>query len=98
MLSEYASFRQNLTTVPLYDTLGDEAIIHICNQTEMTIVIASNDRALNLLRLKDQISTLKTLILMDESVSEELSKQAADKNVELIKLADIEKVSFPMAA
>ncbi|KCV71153.1 hypothetical protein H696_02103 [Fonticula alba] len=64
-LGELGSYTKNLCTVPLYDTLGDESIVFIINQTEMTLVFATCDKAANLLRLKERIPTLKTIILMD---------------------------------
>ena len=47
ILSEYACYYNNFVTVPLYDTLGDEAIEHICNQTEMRLIVASNDKVMH---------------------------------------------------
>lgn len=44
VMAEYACYRLNLVTVPLYDTLGDEAIEHICNQTEMKLIVASKEK------------------------------------------------------
>lgn len=41
VMGEYACYALNLVTVPLYDTLGDDAIVHICNQTEMKVAIVS---------------------------------------------------------
>jgi long-subunit acyl-CoA synthetase (AMP-forming) len=35
-----------LITVPLYDTLGTEAIQHIVNQTELVVIFASGDKVL----------------------------------------------------
>lgn len=48
VMAEYACYRNNFITVPLYDTLGDEAIEHICGQTEMEIIVASNDKVRSL--------------------------------------------------
>jgi len=41
VMGEYACYALNMVTVPLYDTLGDDAIVHICNQTEMQVAIVS---------------------------------------------------------
>lgn len=43
-VTEYSCYYNNFVTVPLYDTLGDEAVEHICSQTEMQVVVASNDK------------------------------------------------------
>lgn len=44
VLAEYACYFNNFVTIPLYDTLGDEAVTFICNQTEMEVMVASNDK------------------------------------------------------
>lgn len=91
VLSEYACYFNNFITVPLYDTLGDEAIEHICKQTDMAVMVASNNKALNLLKLKDKIPSLKTIICMDDEISDELAMKAAKTGVELVKLSNVEK-------
>lgn len=47
VLAEYACYYNNFVTVPLYDTLGDEAIEHIVGQSEMSICVVSNDKVNN---------------------------------------------------
>lgn len=91
VLSEYACYFNNFVTVPLYDTLGDDAIQHICNQTEMQVMVASNDKAFNILRLKEKLAHLKTIICMDDTVSDELSMKASQMGVELIRFAVLEQ-------
>lgn len=44
VIAEHACYANNFITVPLYDTLGDESIIHIFSQTDMEIVFASADK------------------------------------------------------
>lgn len=46
---------------------------------------------MNILRLKSDIPALKTIICMDEVISEELSSTAAACKVELVKLVSVEK-------
>jgi long-chain acyl-CoA synthetase len=46
VLAEQGCFSQNYVTVPLYDTLGTEAIQYIVNQTEQQIVFASKDKVI----------------------------------------------------
>lgn len=54
-----------MTTVPLYDTLGADAIKHIINQTELKTVVCSKDKVKNLLHLKADLPTLKAIVSMD---------------------------------
>lgn len=42
----YFHVYSSLITVPLYDTLGEQSIEHICNQTEMKYLLASSDKVI----------------------------------------------------
>ncbi len=44
VLVEQACNASTLVTVPLYDTLGVESIVHIVTQTEMRIVFSAADK------------------------------------------------------
>lgn len=44
VIAEHACYANNFINVPLYDTLGEESIIHIFSQTEMEFVFASADK------------------------------------------------------
>lgn len=44
VIAEHACYANNFVTVPLYDTLGEESIIHICSQTDLEVVFASADK------------------------------------------------------
>ncbi len=97
-LAEYASYYNSFVTVPLYDTLGEEAILHICNQTEMAIIVASADRALNILRFAKALPTLKTIICMDDEVGDGLSKAAAAAGVVIITMTALEEAGASNAS
>ncbi|KAJ0707828.1 putative long-chain-fatty-acid--CoA ligase [Helianthus annuus] len=43
-----ACFRQNVTVVTMYASLGEEAICHSLNETEVTTVICGNKELKNL--------------------------------------------------
>ncbi|KAJ3357616.1 Long-chain-fatty-acid--CoA ligase 6 [Allomyces javanicus] len=64
-LGQQASYMYAYTTVPLYDTLGDEAIEYIINQTEMRVCFATYDKAQKLIKLKAKLPTLDTVVVMD---------------------------------
>ncbi|ORZ36869.1 hypothetical protein BCR44DRAFT_49634 [Catenaria anguillulae PL171] len=66
VIGEQASYMYSLVTVPLYDTLGIEAIEHILNQTEMKVCMATYDKAQVLLKYKSRLPMLTTVVVMDE--------------------------------
>ena len=75
-------------TVPLYDTLGPEAIEYIVNQTEMKVIICTSDKALNILHLKEKLTSVTTVVVMDEISTElkEFSQQSSTFYLTLVKI------------
>jgi long-subunit acyl-CoA synthetase (AMP-forming) len=53
-----------MTTIPLYDTLGDENISYVFNHTQMTTVFV-NDLSLKALMKTKDMSTIKNIICFD---------------------------------
>lgn len=83
VIAEYACYRQNFCTVTLYDTLGDDAIEFICNQSQITLCFASKEKAVILLRLKSKLKSLKTIVCMDD-VTDDLKNTAASASGNLL--------------
>lgn len=90
VLGEYACYTQSMVACPLYDTLGDEAIEHIINQTEMKVILLTSDKAKYLVEASEKMPTLKTLVFMD-TVPSDIKEQAAAKNLECFLITDVEK-------
>jgi hypothetical protein len=55
----------SFTTVPLYDTLGTEAVQYILNQTELRVLFCSKDKINGLLDMKSSLPHLKVVVSMD---------------------------------
>ncbi|KAL7058616.1 hypothetical protein AAHC03_013152 [Spirometra sp. Aus1] len=71
VIAQYACASYRLTSVPLYDTLGDEAILHICNQADLSTVVCDTPaRASKLLALTSSLECLKHIIVMKSSSEE----------------------------
>jgi len=68
MISAHACFKQNFTVVTIYATLGDEAIAHGINETEVDTVITSHDLLPKFKRLLDLVSKVKTIIYMEDQL------------------------------
>ncbi|MEE6486882.1 hypothetical protein FKM82_014721 [Ascaphus truei] len=81
-----------MVVVPLYDTLGPEAIVFIINRAELSFVICDKpDKALIMLNNceKGQTPVLKTIILM-EPFEDELKVKGAKCGVEVLTLEEVE--------
>lgn len=76
-------------SVPLYDTLGEEAMRFICNLTEMRYLFLSREKIPNILRLKEHLNFLKMLICFDDSVDDSVISQVTDAGLEFYTMSQI---------
>lgn len=68
MIAAHACFKQNFTIVTIYATLGDEAIAHGINETEVDMVITSHDLLPKFKRLLEMVPEVKTIIYMEDQL------------------------------
>lgn len=80
---------QAITLVPLYDTLGEEGVKFILNQTELTILVVHPKTVAAYLKYLPEVPYLKTLVKLG-SVSDEEKAQAKEYDVEILSWADFE--------
>ncbi|KAB5565433.1 hypothetical protein PHYPO_G00241440 [Pangasianodon hypophthalmus] len=90
-ISELACYTYSLVSVPLYDTLGTEAIDYIISKTGISTVVCDVPAKARLLLgcVAGRQHSLKTLILM-EAFDSELVAEAQKCGVEIISLIDAE--------
>lgn len=67
VLTEHACYQRNLTVVPLYDTLGADAIQHIIHETGMRALFITSNLVDSLPKYGDGESPLTTLFIIDET-------------------------------
>ncbi|NWH80480.1 ACSL5 ligase, partial [Piaya cayana] len=94
IISEYACYTYSMVAVPLYDTLGPDAIVYIVNKADISIVICDKpDKAQTLIENCEQEKTpcLKTIILMD-LFDKELKDRGAKVGVEILALQEVEEL------
>jgi len=89
MMGLLACYQYNFITVPLYDTLGDDAIEYIVNQTEMKFCLATAIKGEALLKMKGKLSTLQTIIIFGD-YDQKLADLANNLNVKLTKFTEVE--------
>jgi long-chain acyl-CoA synthetase len=69
VLTQQACEHYSLVNVPLYDTLGDEAISFILVQTQLKVVVCDNsDQAMNLMNNKSNIHTIVVIDGINDTV------------------------------
>lgn len=59
-------FRRNITVVTIYASLGEEALCHSLNETEVTTVICGQKELNKLLGISGQLKTVRNVVCMDE--------------------------------
>ncbi|KFZ47898.1 Long-chain-fatty-acid--CoA ligase 5 [Antrostomus carolinensis] len=94
VISEYACYTYSMVAVPLYDTLGPDAIIYIVKKADISIVICDKpEKAQTLLENCEQEKTpcLKTIIVMD-LFDKELKDRGAKVGVEILALQEVEEL------
>ncbi|KAF0449735.1 acetyl-CoA synthetase-like protein [Gigaspora margarita] len=67
VIADLACNKYNFVSVPLYDTLGAEALEFIINQTGMEFVFTTANKGRSLLVMKETLPTLKILIISDDA-------------------------------
>lgn len=90
MIAAHACFKQNLTVVTIYTTLGDKAVAYGINETEVDTVITSHELLPNFKRLLDMIPDVKTIIYMEDQLKPTDTK-GYKSGVRLIPFSDIIK-------
>ncbi|KAH9621894.1 hypothetical protein KSS87_019083 [Heliosperma pusillum] len=68
-----ACFRRNITVVTIYASLGEEAVSHSLNETEVTTVICGQKEMKKLVDISGQLDTVKRIICMDDEFSSNVS-------------------------
>uniref|UniRef100_A0A8B9S2I8 Long-chain-fatty-acid--CoA ligase n=1 Tax=Accipiter nisus TaxID=211598 RepID=A0A8B9S2I8_9AVES len=94
IISEYACYTYSMVAVPLYDTLGPEAIVYIVNKADISIVICDKPEKAQILLEnceKEKTPCLKTIILMD-LFDKELKDRGAKVGVEILALQEVEEL------
>ncbi|XP_068659474.1 long chain acyl-CoA synthetase 9, chloroplastic-like [Aristolochia californica] len=61
-----ACFRRNITVVTIYASLGEEALAHSLNETEVSTVICGRKELQKLVDIGGQLDTVKRVIVMDD--------------------------------
>ena len=87
IISEFATWRLNGTVVPLYDTLGIEAIAHVCCEAELRTVLCGPASAALLLRsigdCPEKYEALKNIIIANGEATDEIRAMAKERNITL---------------
>ncbi|GLE02599.1 hypothetical protein PINS_up011440 [Pythium insidiosum] len=98
-LVSHACDRMAYVLVPLYDTLGPDAVPYIVNHTEQELLVCAQEQFKVVLECKDACPNLR-YVVQYEDVTPEQREIAAHKGIELKSLSEIEALgrSRPLPA
>ncbi|XP_070575903.1 long-chain-fatty-acid--CoA ligase 6-like [Ptychodera flava] len=90
VITDHGCCTYSMVTVPLYDTLGPDAVTFIINQVGMKVVVCDVQAKVELLLDKaDRTPTLQQIVVM-ETVSDEIKETAKENNIDIISFTDVE--------
>lgn len=94
IISELACYTYSMVAVPLYDTLGPEAIVYIVNKADIAMVICDTPQKASVLIEnveKGFTPSLKVVILMDP-FDDDLKQRGEKSGIEILSLYDAENL------
>uniref|UniRef100_A0A668ART3 Arachidonate--CoA ligase n=1 Tax=Myripristis murdjan TaxID=586833 RepID=A0A668ART3_9TELE len=94
IISEQACYTYSMVAVPLYDTLGPEALVFIIDRAEISTVICDKQNKAEILlqnREKGQTPVLKTIVVMDP-FDAELVERGVKCGVDILSMQDVEVI------
>ncbi|XP_054437491.1 long-chain-fatty-acid--CoA ligase 5 isoform X2 [Pteronotus mesoamericanus] len=94
IISELACYTYSMVAVPLYDTLGAEAVIYIINKASISAVICDTPQKASVLLEnveKGLTPDMKLIILMDP-FKEDLKERGEKSGVEILHFFDAENI------
>ncbi|MEJ1274896.1 hypothetical protein NN561_005788 [Cricetulus griseus] len=97
VISELACYTYSMVAVPLYDTLGAEAIIYVINKADIPVVICDTPQKATMLIEnveKGLTPGLKIVIIMDP-FDDDLTERGEKSGIEILSLSDAEPIFHP---
>lgn len=91
MIAAHGLFKQNIPVVTIYATLGDEAIAHGINETEVDTVITSFDLIPKFKQILQHTPRVKTLIYMEDQLKQ-LDTRGYKEDVKIITFTEVLKL------
>lgn len=87
-----ACFRQNITVVTIYASLGEEALCHSLNETEVTTVICGKKELKKLVDISGQLDTVERVICLDNEVPSNVALVDRSTSWIISSFPDVERI------
>ncbi|CAA0837055.1 Long chain acyl-CoA synthetase 8 [Striga hermonthica] len=93
LIAFHGCFRQNITVVTIYASLGDDALIHSLNETQVSTLICDSKQLKKLAAISSNLPTIRHVIYFDDedspdssTFSQEFSKWKVSSFTEVEKI------------
>lgn len=83
VITEIACNRFGFCLVPLYDTLGPDVVEYIANETELSLIVCSEDKVENILSNASKMPSLKYVIQMENFITESNQEKANKAGIKI---------------
>jgi long-chain acyl-CoA synthetase len=93
VLTEQACNAYSMVVIPLYDTLGNEAVEWILTETQLRIIFCTADKIKNLVANFERCPELRTVVVIDElQDTHKVQAQFDEYKVRLLTFAELEQM------
>ncbi|KAA8538475.1 hypothetical protein F0562_027979 [Nyssa sinensis] len=82
-------FRRNVTVVTIYASLGEEALCHSLNETEVTTVICGHKELKKLVDISGQLDAVKHVICVDDEIPSNASFAGGSSSWTITLFSDV---------
>ncbi|KAK6632107.1 hypothetical protein RUM44_007137 [Polyplax serrata] len=87
MIVAHGCFKQNIPVVTIYATLGEDAIAHGINETEVSIVVTSHDLLPKFHKILPKTPGVKTIIFMEDQLVK--TDTSGFDNVQILSFTEV---------
>ena len=87
MIAAHGCFKQNIPVVTIYATLGEDAIAHGINETEVSVVITSHDLLHKFHTILEKTPKVKTIIFMEDQLVK--TDTTGFDNIEILSFSEV---------
>lgn len=88
MIAAHGCFKQNLTIVTVYATLGDDGVCHCINETEVSTVITTHELLPKFKNILSRIAKVDTIIVMEDQLKP-TDTTGFKENVQIYKFQEV---------
>ncbi|XP_057796690.1 long chain acyl-CoA synthetase 8 [Salvia miltiorrhiza] len=93
LIAFHGCFRQNVTVVTIYASLGEEALIHSLNETQVSTLICDSKQLKKLVPIRSSLTSIKNIIYFDdEESSSDTSIISEMNNYKVSSFSEVEKL------